>query len=386
MPYQRPTLTALQAQAQQDLAAAQVTGPGGSPIDPSLPGVALAIAWSNAGFAWGFYGYLDAIYQQAVPWTATDAALEAWASIRSVFRKGPAAAAGTASGTGTPGATVPAGAILNRADGQQFAAMAAAAVASTGVVSLAIQAVTAGAAADGAAGGLLTLASPVAGVNVAFTAGALTGGADTETDAALRTRMLAAYASPPQGGAAADYVNWALSVPGVTRAWVTPNGMGPGTVIVYPMLDVANMAQAGFPQGTSGVASNEARDVAATGDLLTVANALFPLRPVSALVYAVAPVAQPVAVTVANLGTLATPATQQAISAALIDMFARLGSVGASVRPTDLSAWPPIDPSDIYAAVASVLGGGRFTVTAPTAPITPAAGSILTLGTLTCSS
>ena len=29
-----------------------------------------------------------------------------------------------------------------------------------------------------------------------------------------------------------DYVAWATEVPGVTRAWCSPNGMGAGTVVV----------------------------------------------------------------------------------------------------------------------------------------------------------
>ena len=71
MPYQRKTLTQLRLEATQDLQAAPVTGPGGDAIDPSLPGVAEAITWSHAGFAWGHYDYMDYIAQQAVPWTAT---------------------------------------------------------------------------------------------------------------------------------------------------------------------------------------------------------------------------------------------------------------------------------------------------------------------------
>ena len=39
--------------------------------------------------------------------------------------------------------------------------------------------------------------------------------------------MLFKYAQPPQGGAASDYIEWTLEVPGCTRAWIEPQGQGP---------------------------------------------------------------------------------------------------------------------------------------------------------------
>ena len=48
----------------------------------------------------------------------------------------------------------------------------------------------------------------------------------------------------------------------------------------------ARPCHGGFPQGTNGVAALETRDTAATGDQLAVANYLYPLRPVTPIVYA----------------------------------------------------------------------------------------------------
>ncbi|MFC7611718.1 baseplate J/gp47 family protein [Teichococcus aestuarii] len=101
--------------------------------------------------------------------------------------------------------------------------------------------------------------------------------------------MLDRFRAPPQGGAVADYETWARAVPGVTRAWIAPNGMGAGTVVVYAMLDDAQAGAGGFPQGADGVAAAETRATPATGDQLTIADALYPLRPATALVYVVAP-------------------------------------------------------------------------------------------------
>ena len=69
---------------------------------------------------------------------------------------------------------------------------------------------------------------PVTGINsggVTSSRYTVTGGADMETDDELRTRMLAKYRRPRRKeGAATDYVEWALEVPGCSRAWVEPQG------------------------------------------------------------------------------------------------------------------------------------------------------------------
>ena len=61
-------------------------------------------------------------------------------------------------------------------------------------------------------------------------------GVDEESDAALRQRCFLAWEELSQGGTAAAYVSWALSVPGVKSAFVDDNlPRGEGTVDVYIM-------------------------------------------------------------------------------------------------------------------------------------------------------
>lgn len=67
---------------------------------------------------------------------------------------------------------------------------------------------------------------------VAVSTEGLTGGADAETDAELRARVLSIIRAPRSGGTAADYVAWALSVTGVSSAKCIPLARGPGTVDV----------------------------------------------------------------------------------------------------------------------------------------------------------
>jgi uncharacterized phage protein gp47/JayE len=68
-----------------------------------------------------------------------------------------------------------------------------------------------------------------------------------ETDEELRTRVLLRIREPPMGGDKTDYVEWALRVPGVTRAWCYPLEMGMGTVSVRFMMDHLRADNGGFP-------------------------------------------------------------------------------------------------------------------------------------------
>lgn len=347
MPFGRPTLTQLRAQASADVAS-------------SVPGGNGLLRFTNLGVLGdlvakaqnALYGYLDWIARQATPFTATGEFLEAWAALKGVVRKPAAQASGSAAFTGQAGAVIPAGAVLTRSDGFTFATTADATVGGGGSATCAIRAVKAGAAGNMPAGYPLSLASnPIPGVLSDGAASTdLTGGAEVETDADLRTRMLKAYAAVPQGGASADYVEWALQVPGVTRAWSSPNGMGPGTVVVYVMLDAAEAASEGFPQGQDGVAAAETRASPGQGDQLAVANAILPLQPVTALVYVAAPLANPVTLTISLPG--ASASLKAAIDGAIAQVLKDRGSPGGSVSLSYLEA-----------AIAAIPGSAGFVVT-----------------------
>lgn len=388
MPFSRPTLVQLMSQAQQDIIAGQITDQSTGKILQGLLAQAnlLDVSTMLAGLASLLYDDVDFIAKQSNPWTATDEFLEGWAALKGVIRKAASAANGSfiiVSGA-TNGAQLPAGSIITRSDGVEFATTASAMV-SGGALSAPIQATTVGSITTLVTGTPLTIAAPVSGIPIKGTAAAGTSGTDAELDADLRTRMLAAFAAPAQGGDRADYAEWATAVAGVTRAWVAPNGAGAGTVVLYTMWDEAEAAHGGFPQGSNGVSQYDAgpggspRDTVATGDQLAVADAIAVQQPVTALVYSCAPANDPQSFSIGGLGTNNTAATQAAITAALQDMFLRLGNVGGTTNPATGEPWPPIDPSDWYAAISSVTGVGRFTVTSPTSPISPGAGQLPTL-------
>lgn len=93
--------------------------------------------------------------------------------------------------------------------------------------------------------------------------------------------------------------------------------------------------------------------------------------------------ASPVAFTVADLGANNPAAMQAAITAALADMFVRLGNVGGSMVPSTGAAWPAIEPDAWYAALEAIPGLTGFKVTTPSASITPGVGALFTVGAMT---
>ena len=371
MPYGRPTLSQLNTQVLQDIQAAQLPG-----VDGLLQqSVLRVVGYAEAGLAYSHYGYQDYIALQSVPWTATGEAQIGWGALKRVFIKPATAAVLSVSFPGSSNTDLPANSAMATLFGTAFSTTADATVANGAVVVQALAAV-AGSAGNLVAGSQISLTSPIGGITSTGTVlSIVTAGADAETTDAYRTRMLSVYANPPQGGAAGDYEEWAEAVAGVSRAWCNPNGAGVGTVVVYIMLDQAEAAYGGFPQGTNGVATGDPRAAAATGDQLTVANAILPLQPVTALVYLAAPIALAVPVTI--FSALALPSTvQAAVQTALTDMFLRLGS------PLGVSLYP----SDFEDAIASVAGVGQFSLTLPAGPVPLPIGQLPVLGAINFSS
>jgi len=375
VPFPRPTLTALRSQAMQDITASDLPNADGF----LRRAVLRVLAWVQAGLAYLHYGYLDWISLQSTPFTSTGEYLEGWAAMAPtpVLREAPTFASGPASWPGVVNTPLPGGTVCSRGDGVQYATAADATVGSGGSVAVTVVALVAGSNGNTDSGTPLELGVSIGGINSTGAAtAAITGGADLETDGPLRTRMQESYAAPPHGGNQADFVTWALQVTGVTRAWCAPWIAGAGTVTVFFMMDVAEAAYGGFPQGTNGVAAAETRDTAATGDQLAVANFLYALRAVTMLVYAVAPQASTQAFTLAGLSGISS-AQQTQVSAALITLFLQKDSPLATTS---------IEQSDCAAAITAIGGLPSFAITTPsTWPITSAAGYLFTLGTVTYS-
>ncbi|WP_439598002.1 baseplate J/gp47 family protein [Falsiroseomonas sp.] len=364
MAFERPTLTALLRQARADMAAAI----GASVLLRASPLAVLAKVL--AGLVQGLYGYLDWIAREANPLTATGARLVAWAALVGIFRKDMRTATATASFTGTPGAILAEGTRISRtADGVTYRCTALGTVGAGGTVTVPIEAEEPGASGNALAGAAVTLMGSASGILATGSlATAAAGGANEEPEEDFRARMLDRYRSPPKGGASGDYATWAREVPGITRAWDT--SLAAGTVTVHIMLDDARAADAGFPQGSDGVATSDPRGIAATGDQLLVADYIRARQPVTALVYVVAPVAHPVDLTIADLSDDSS-AIRADVAEALTGLFRREGAPGGTIYP-----------SAIAAAIDTVPGVERFSLPGLD-PITAPAGHLPVLGVIT---
>lgn len=110
-----------------------------------------------------------------------------------------------------------------------------------------VDALTAGAVGNRLAGDELQIELGISGLDRSVTVVVADGGADTENDDDLRSRVLFRIQQPPMGGDADDYIAWALQVPGVTRAWSYPLEMGMGTVTVRFMMDDLRADNYGLP-------------------------------------------------------------------------------------------------------------------------------------------
>ena len=161
----------------------------------------------------------------------------------------------------------------------------------------------------------LAIYPPIDGVDSAAIVRGMIGGADTETDDQLRARILQRIQNPPMGGSAADYVAWALAVPGVTRAWAAPE-QGPGTITVRFLMDDLRADDDGWPT---------------PADIETVALYIDQKRPVMVMdCYVLAPIKQFIDITIANL-VPGTSEAQAEIEASLQAMLLQMAAPGQTI-------------------------------------------------------
>ncbi|WZB76921.1 baseplate J/gp47 family protein [Achromobacter insuavis] len=276
--------------------------------------------------------------------------------MKNVFRKDAVAAVISAQFTGTAGVVISAGIEVKRADGAAYTVDATQSVGLDGKAVVVLRAAGTGAAGNCPAGTPVTLSSTITGLQSTGTVvGAIATGADVESPDAYSERVIAAYQETPHGGNPDDYVRWALAVPGVSRAWCSPNGMGAGTIVLRFMMDTAQSQHGGFPQGANGVSQRDQgpdglpRAAVATGDQLVLADALIGLQPVTALVFACAPVDNSLRFKISGLSAAGT-ATRNAISAALADVLFRTGDARGGT----------INRNDIEGAINSVSGASGW--------------------------
>lgn len=347
MPLAKPTLRELTTQTEAHLASQLGLG-------ALLPrSVLYVLARVMAGSTYLLFSRLEWVWRQLWEDTADGVELERRASLAGIYRKPASTAQITVTFTGTA-ASIASGVRVRRADGVEYETTAAGTFA-FGSVTVAADAVEAGASGNVNASTPLTLTSPLLGVDTTATVATLdTSGADRESDSALRSRVLARKRNPPHGGAPADYVAWALEIPGVTRAWVQRAYPEPGSVGITFVLD-----------DDPGSIIPDPSKVAEVQDYID------PRAPATATPVVYAPGAVPV-----DVELTITPDTQvirDAIEQSLAEFFARTADAGGST----------VYLSQINEAVSVASGEVDHVLIAPVADTVVSVGSIATLGIVT---
>jgi len=107
MPWNRPTLQELNERTSRDFSGRLLDG--AKPLDRSVIAV-LSKVW--AGSAHEMHGFLAWVFKQVFADTAEVVYLERWAAVWNLFRKPAAPAAGEIVFSGTDGAIIPAGTLV----------------------------------------------------------------------------------------------------------------------------------------------------------------------------------------------------------------------------------------------------------------------------------
>jgi uncharacterized phage protein gp47/JayE len=352
MPLERPTLKEIETRIRADLKAHLPES------DPELRrGNLQVLSRVEAAAVHGLYGLAESIALQLMVDTAEAEYLERHAGIWAVYRKPASKAGGQLLITGANGHGLGVGAEFKRADDVRVVSRAEAVIAD-GEALVDVEAVETGADGNAEVNTGFTLISYANGINptAKAAAGGLTGGADAETDAALRARLLKRIQQPPEGGSENDYVAWALQLPGVTRAFAYPNRTGPGTVGLTFLMDDA-----------------ESGPIPAAQDLADMADHIEALRPVTAFVQVFACVAVPVAFEI-ELRTKDTAQIREAVTGSLEDLFRYESEPEGGLLI-----------SHIREAISTAAGEFDHALISPTTDLTAGAGELLTLGAITWS-
>lgn len=347
MSFERPTLPALVTRIQVDFVSRLELV--GAVLRRS---VLYVLARVLAGAAHMLHGHLEYLGRQLFPDQSDDAYLVRQASLFSITKVSPSYATGQVTFTGVDGSVIPAGVVLARSDGEEYTTDAEVTIASGEAVAD-VTATVAGAAGSLVDGLVLAFESPVAGVDATAEVTDVTAdGADQESTESLRARVLERLADPPHGGTVADYVAWSKEVAGVTRVWVSPLELGPGTVVVRFARD------------------EDPSPIPDAGEVAVLQAYLDEKAPAHAAVTAFAPVDLPVNFTIEI--TPDTSTVRAAVAAELEDLILRQGEPGGTIL---LSA--------IQTTIGTSAGVTDYVLTVPAANVTATANQLPSLGSIT---
>lgn len=322
-----------------------------------------AMAKALAGVTHSLHGHLVFVSRQLFPDQAEAEFLVRWASIYNVQRKAATFPTLQISGTGVETTVITSGTLFKRSDGVEYATDSEVTIAA-GVYTVEITAIDSGAGGNIDDGQTVSLSSPFAGVDSqAVVDSTVTEGENEETDENLRIRLVNRIQAPPAGGTATDFISFALSVAGITRAWVFPGHLGEGTV------------------GVSFVEDDQINIIPSPAKVAEVQAVLDLEGPISADKIAFAPAAKTVDLTI-NLKPN-TSVVRDAVTLELKDLFAREAQVAGAYKGVGLTHSGILNLSKLNEAISVANGEEDHGLELPTADIIPVVGEIAVLGTIT---
>jgi uncharacterized phage protein gp47/JayE len=347
---------------------------------PALQGIdarsANSVAAANTRIigltAYDLYLYQGYIAQQVMPDTATD-----W-----LYRHGniwgvpqlqptPATGNGVATSTGLIEVSIPTGTLATGPTGALYMVTATAAIAvGSTTVSAPVVASVSGSGGNLPGGSTLTLVSPIAGLvaqQLVLDSNGAANGTNLESTTSWQSRILLRIRTPPQGGAAADYVEWAQAAGAgyvnVITGWFGPGSVGvciaaPGGIAASEQLVAAVQASIGIYGVTSG------------------------LRPVTANAGVFAATLVPVPVSISLNPD--TTAIRAAATQALTLFFAQFANTTQLIQQSALGTAPVVYVSRLDNALSSADGEFNHERQLPAADVnTFTPGQLPVLGTIT---
>jgi len=206
-------------------------------IEPGESGDLAVRLYAVAAQVQALWLQADWVGRQCFPQTAGGEFLDRHAALRGLERRGAARAEGvirfSRDGADGPELEIPAGTVCMTAGLVRFVTTAGAVLpAGAAAVDVPAQAAEPGTQGNAAAGSILTMAVAPVGVSRCANPEPFRGGAEEETDEALRQRVLETFQRLPNGANAAFYQQGALAFPEVAAAAVLPRSRGRGTVDV----------------------------------------------------------------------------------------------------------------------------------------------------------
>ena len=330
-------------------------------VDSSVSHTPLnALAEAVIGASHEMYGYLNWIAQQTNIKDCQGANLDKYGEIWSVHRKPSSFFVFNVTFTGTNGTIINDQTILKIND-YDYVVVTGVTIAA-GTATSQVRSIKAGKQYNAIVGAAVTFSTVKSGVNsTAYITSIEQQGVDEELDEPYRQRILDRIAQAPHGGNKKDYKDWALSIPGVTRVWVTPSGRGLGTVDVRFVMD-----------------DTYSNSIPLAPDVAIVQNYIDTVKPICADVMVYAPTAVSVNLTISSLNVTVDNPTPD-VSTAQLNIAKELKELFKSRIETGSTLYY----SWLYDAISNAPGVDHFILTSPSTNITSTNGQLLTLGTIT---